>query len=355
MKTTGTMFQTLRTALERVAERLLNVATGHELAHVPVRRDAVVVARRIFPALALIAAGAALASPAHASWRDEESWAEGRLVDVQIQVDGDAAPLYWSPRNDDRRYFQAFAGRNYSVVLRNNTGRRVGVLLAVDGINAVNGERTSLRAGEAMYVLNPWESATIRGWRTSLQEVRRFVFVDEARSYAERTGQANSDMGWIRVLAFNEQRPWWSINERDSRWGEVRSLYRGDGGQRAARPATPEEGAQPTTPEDQAQPTEPQANREDAAPPSANGKPMARRMASGLSQEHSFPGTGWGERRSDPVTRVQFNPERTATDQLVFRYEYASGLRALGIFPNHDRLRERDGGGDLGFAKPPRW
>ena len=39
------------------------------------------------------------------------------------------------------------------------------------------------------------------------------------------------------------------------------------------------------------------------------------------------------------------------------RYEYAAGLRALGIFPNHpnrDRLRDRDNG-ELGFAKPPRW
>jgi len=316
--------------------------------------------RRILPALALIAASATLASPAHASWRDEESWANGRLVDVQIRVDGQAAPLYWSPRNDDRRYFQAFAGRNYSIVLRNNTARRVGVLLAVDGINAVNGERTALRAGEAMYVLSPWESATIRGWRTSLEEVRRFVFVDEARSYAERTGQSNSDMGWIRVLAFNEQRPWWSgRDDHDWRWEEKKQLY-GNRDERAARPAPREEGApQPTSPEPQAE------NRQDAPAPApsadelsrGNGKPMAKR-AEGLAQggeSNAFPGTGWGERRSDPVTRVQFNPERTATDQLVFRYEYASGLRALGIFPNRDRLRQRDGGGEVGFANPPRW
>jgi hypothetical protein len=49
-------------------------------------------------------------------------------------------------------------------------------------------------------------------------------------------------------------------------------------------------------------------------------------------------------------------PEPVATDQLVFRYEYASGLRALGIEPrsSRDRLWERDRG-ELGFAQPPRW
>src|ERR1051325_6294847 len=128
----------------------------------------------------LLAAG----SPARAqdygndSWRPRpisnfETWADGRLVDVQLKVDGDPAPLYVAPGHDDRHYFQAFAGRNYSVLLKNNSGRRVAVLLAVDGLNAVNGEITALRPDEGMYVLGPWEQATIRGWRTALHATRR--------------------------------------------------------------------------------------------------------------------------------------------------------------------------------------
>src|SRR5206468_9411251 len=133
----------------------------------------------------------------------------------------------------DRHYFQAFKGRNYSIVLTNNTGRRIGVEIAVDGLNVVNGEQTNLSHNEPMYVLDPYEHATIRGWRTSLDEVRRFVFVDEERSYAERTGQANSDMGWIRVLAFREQQPWWQSRRDD--WGRVRANYR-DGGPSSSLP-----------------------------------------------------------------------------------------------------------------------
>ena len=204
------------------------------------------VTRREVPATALVRAlgallfGAALlaTSAAHASsdlgtrdWQNGQrlldTWADGRLVDVQLRVDGSAAPLYPAPNDDDRHYFQAFAGRNYSIVLRNNTGRRVAVLLAVDGLNAVNGAITGLRADEDMYVLGPWEQATIRGWRTSLDEVRRFVFVDEQRSYAERTGQANSDMGWIRVLAFREQLPWWQ-GYRGGLRDERKQMFRDD-------------------------------------------------------------------------------------------------------------------------------
>ena len=159
--------------------------------------------------LPLVAAGAMsimAAFPAQAAYTEDT--ADGRVVDVQIKVRGRSAPLYISRDNWNRFYFQAFEGQNYSIVLRNNTGRRIGVLVSVDGLNVVNGERARLKSNEPMYVHDPWGRAEIKGWRTSLRSVRRFVFVDEHRSYAERTGQANGDMGWIRVLAFKENKRW---------------------------------------------------------------------------------------------------------------------------------------------------
>src|SRR6185369_10631329 len=69
-------------------------------------------------------------------WGDFETVADGRLVDVQVQVEGlGTVPLYNAPGRFDRSYFQAFQGRNYSLVVRNNSNRRVGVLVAVDGLN----------------------------------------------------------------------------------------------------------------------------------------------------------------------------------------------------------------------------
>lgn len=319
-----------------------------------VRRTAASSGRKIACTLALFAAGAALASTASAGWYDTNTWADGRLVDVQIKVAGRAAPLYWSPRNDDRRYFQAFAGRNYAVVLKNNSARRVGVLLAVDGINAVNGERTHLGADESMYVLGPYESATIQGWRTSLDDVRRFVFVDERRSYAERTGQANSDMGWIRVLAFREVQPlaWWGARDQKVRSGRPNEMQF-DSEPRAAAPVpvpAPLAGSARTQDE-----IAPQATGEAFNDmPKAKAMQDSRGLASGEAP-NSFPGTGWGDRQTDRVRQVEFRAERTATDQLVFRYEYAAGLRALGIEIGRDRLHERDGHGELGFARPPKW
>ncbi len=301
--------------------------------------------------LALLGALGA-AAPAAAGWGTHvEDAADGRLVEVRVRVDGAAAPLYGKPGAWDRHYFQAFRGRNYSIEVRNTSGERIGVLMAVDGLNVVNGERTSLSGTEPMYVLDPYETATIRGWRTSLADVRRFVFVDEERSYAERTGQANGDMGWIRVLAFRESRPAW-------RWvepGLLRDHARREDDARAQNAPAP---------------SAPEARDERAAAPPTAGAPapQAKTQREALDGARAFggviapqsasaaPGTGWGDRRSDPVREVDFLAERNATDRITLRYEYASGLRALGIDTRSDRdrvwQRER---GELGFAKPPQW
>lgn len=245
-----------------------------------------------------------------------ETWHEGRLVDVQVRIEGEAAPLLLAPGREDRRYVQAFAGRRYAIVLRNTTDRRVAVVLSVDGLNVLNGERSALDPDESMYVLAPREVATIQGWRTSLDEVRRFTFVDERRSYAERTGQANDDMGWIRIASFRERQMWRETRREPFHW------FNG--------------GAPPVG---------------DAAPPSAKGAPAP--LARG--EEGSVPGTGWGERREDRVRSTTFLVDGDAVDRLVLRYEYASGLQALGVLPSSPRWRDRLAERDHGFARPPRW
>ena len=63
-----------------------------------------------------------------------EMTSDGRLVDVQVLVGNQATPLYIAPGRWDRRYFQALRGRNYALAVTNNTGRRIGVLIAVDGL-----------------------------------------------------------------------------------------------------------------------------------------------------------------------------------------------------------------------------
>jgi hypothetical protein len=208
----------------------------------------------------------------------------------------------------------------------------------VDGLNVISGTRSSLSKNESMYVLDAWGSATIRGWRTSLSDVRRFVFVDEERSYAQRSGQANGDLGWIRVLAFREQRPFWEPraqlrDERDRKDEGEETPY--GGAPEAERRQAPEAKGQ----------AEPREGTDQAPSPSR----------SYADEQNSNPGTGWGDHRYDPVNRTVFTAEAYPMDRITLRYEYASGLRALGIHVgDRNRVWERERG-QLGFAQPPRW
>ena len=113
-----------------------------------------------------------------------------------------------------------------------------------------------------------------------------------------------------------------------------------------------------------AQAPSPELRKPSEAPKASDGMADRRSLngtegesAPGLEQApgapESNPGTGWGSRRYDPVQRTQFTAVRNPTDHLILRYEYADGLRALGITPRRWRLWDREDG-QLGFAQPPR-
>ena len=145
--------------------------------------------------LSLLVLGGALAGPVPARAQGVPE-TPAALVAVSIQIDGRPVSLFPAPDGSGRYYLEARAGSRYAVALANRTGERVGVVLTVDGLNAISGERDNGRG--RMYVLDPWQSTSVQGWRSSLQEVRQFTFVDERRSYATRSGQGQREDGLDR-------------------------------------------------------------------------------------------------------------------------------------------------------------
>jgi hypothetical protein len=275
---------------------------------------------RVSPA---VFAGLALAGSAAAQGWDRGG-VPGSMVGVSVEVDGGYSPLYRAPDGSDRWYLEARPGSRYAITLANRTRERLGVVVTVDGLNAISGQ-PDIGTGR-MYVLGPWDQTTVRGWRTSLSEVRRFTFVDERDSYATRSGKANSKMGWIQVAVYRERR-------HEVQWPPSLPL------------------TEPPPPMAKASPQQERPSDQAAGP---------RSRADGYAPERprSFPGTGWGPRADDPVVLVNFDPEPSPSERVTLRYEYGSTLRALGVLPRPsyqaDRLRERERG-EGGFAQPPRW
>ena len=93
-------------------------------------------------------------------------------------------------------------GHRYSVRMTNRTGGRVLTVLSVDGVNAITGQTAS--PNQSGYVLSPWESAEIAGWRKSDNEIAQFNFTALPDSYASRTGRP-ANVGVIGVAVFTER------------------------------------------------------------------------------------------------------------------------------------------------------
>src|SRR5512147_1395584 len=96
--------------------------------------------------------------------------------DVEILVNGVPQTRY---ARDGRWYVEALKGREYAIRLRNPYPVRLAVALSVDGLNTIDARQTTA-AGARKWVLDAYQTVTIRGWQTSSTEARRFTFTTEA-------------------------------------------------------------------------------------------------------------------------------------------------------------------------------
>ena len=150
--------------------------------------------RRLLLTLAL-ASAAACTLPAVAHARITPSLVE---LDVVDRDSGQTLPEY---RHRAQDWIAGAPGHRYAVRRRNTPGERVLVVLSVDGVNAVTGQTAN--PAQAGYVLEPWESAEISGWRKSMDDIAQFVFTDLGDSYAARTGRPHN-VGVIGVAVSQE-------------------------------------------------------------------------------------------------------------------------------------------------------
>ncbi|MEM6291518.1 MAG: hypothetical protein AAGA54_09645 [Myxococcota bacterium] len=104
-----------------------------------------------------------------------------------------------------QRYAIGKPGKRYELEIVNHTGRRYEVVASVDGLDVIDGGRAS--TNKRGYVLEPFETLVIDGWRTSDDTVAAFRFDHVADSYAARTGEGRN-IGVIGVALFEERGRW---------------------------------------------------------------------------------------------------------------------------------------------------
>jgi len=241
---------------------------------------------------------------------------------VEVLVDGRPLPEY--PARGTR-YIEALKGKDYAIRLRNPLGVRVAVALSVDGLNTIDARHTS--AAEARkWVLGPYETVTIGGWQTSLDQARRFYFTSEERSYAQRLGMPEN-MGIISATFFRERVPRVVPIGVEEREGRMRDQ------------SEPAGGAKSETSRSQSAPAPPAAG---AAQPQAD----------------EYAATGIGRREDHPVQYVRLDLEDHPAATIDLRYEFRPQLVRLGVLPAGPDLdpltrRQRARGFEPGFCPEP--
>lgn len=93
-------------------------------------------------------------------------------------------------------------GARYTIGVENHSAYRYEVVASVDGLDVIDGAEADF--SKRGYLIDPYTSFVIEGWRTGDDTVAAFRFSDMDSSYAGRTGKARN-IGVIGVAFFHEQ------------------------------------------------------------------------------------------------------------------------------------------------------
>lgn len=228
----------------------------------------------------------------------------GNLVDMEVlSRDGyrqASFPTYWF---QGETYLEARQGQEFRVRLRNNTGERVLAVLSVDGINAISGQTAS--PDQAGYVLGPYQTLDVDGWRKSNARTAAFYFTHFGDSYGARTGRPDN-LGVIGAAIFREQRyNHYAPYEQEYSDGYGDS-YRG----------------------------------KSADAPAAAGRSESKSY--GARPAPSAPlGTGHGRQEYRPSVNVEFEREEQVAEFVNVRYDSYQNLIAQGVIPRRGRYHNR--------------
>ena len=216
---------------------------------------------------------------------------------LQVEVideNGQVFPLYatgsQTTATNRRAYLEAVHGKNYAIRVHNNSARRVGLVIAVDGRNIISGQKSDLLRSERMYILDPWQTASYRGWRTSNSHINQFYFTSAEDSYAG-AWKDHTAMGVIAVAVFDERK----MNYAHEKQQVPGAFKRRDVPLRAE---------------------------------SAGDHAPAGRL---MEESKKEAGTGFGDERYSYARVVHFEPELRAKLKYFYKYEWREKLCHLGV------------------------
>jgi hypothetical protein len=132
---------------------------------------------------------------------------------VSVSLNDDAGrplPAFFA---GGRTYAIGEAGQRYTIIVRNQSGMRLEAVASVDGLDVIDGK--SANFSKRGYVVSPWDTVEIDGFRQTDDHVAAFRFGSVRDSYAARTGN-DRNVGIIGVAFFRPSNgPSWPWTHRE--------------------------------------------------------------------------------------------------------------------------------------------
>lgn len=147
-------------------------------------------------ATALAFFGLSCASGGKAWWKDHNG---EQSYGLELVVSGAPLPTY---EHRGRSYTEGLLGERYTIRIHNRGDRRIEAVFAVDGRDAIDGQPADL--DKRGYIVGPYSSIDLEGWRTSMDSVAAFRFTSPSDSYSARMGTAD-EVGIVEAAIFPEK------------------------------------------------------------------------------------------------------------------------------------------------------
>ncbi len=125
-------------------------------------------------------------------------------ISFQVTDDnGNLLPMY---RNGASFYLKGKAGQSYQLKYQNYSNQTFEIVSSVDGLNVLDGTEAS--RNDAGYVLHPYDTLTIQGFRKSDSAVASFTFSQRDEAYAANSANGSvQNTGIIGTVVYELKAP----------------------------------------------------------------------------------------------------------------------------------------------------
>jgi hypothetical protein len=216
--------------------------------------------------------------------------------EVRVLIKGRPATEFF---HEGANYMEGRGGSEFEIEVRNLTHKRQMAVVSVDGLSVISGQVAGLESPG--YILNPFQTIVIPGWKLDNNSAAKFEFGSRASSYVQSVEGTATNCGVIGVMIWSEKVP--VIINNHSTWANspMRAMSKGLGGGMFGS----------------------------VSASAASMDSSTETLSASVASVNNL-GTGFGAATTFNTSSVTFEKD-AVVDTLVMYYDDARGLKARGI------------------------